>query len=235
MAEWWDKLGTDIAVHTVEHLFLTVVSLGLAAAVAIPVGVMLARTRHQRVSSGVLGAAALFQTIPSLAMLALMLVLFLLINHLWGGAQWYEEGGLLPTVGVLPAIAALVLYALLPILRNTYTGIRQVDPAVIEVATAMGMTRRQVLLKIELPLALPVIMSGVRISAVWTIGVATLCALVGAGGLGDLIMIGLRSYKIDYLIAGTIPAALLALVFDGTMSLLERWLTPAGLRDRSRE
>ena len=119
-------------------------------------------------------------------------------------------------------------------IRNTFTGIRQVDPAVIEVATGMGMTPRQILLSVELPLSLPVIMAGIRISTVWTIGVATLCGLIGAGGLGDLILKGLRSIKMDYLIAGTVPAAILALVFDGILARVEAWLTPEGMRARSR-
>jgi osmoprotectant transport system permease protein len=125
-----------------------------------------------------------------------------------------------------------VLYALLPILRNTYTGIRQVDPSVIEVAAGMGMRRRQILLQVELPLSLPVIMAGLRIATVWTIGVATLCGLIGAGGLGELIFRGLRSLPrtADYLVAGTVPAALLALGADTALGALERWLTPPGLR-----
>ena len=126
-------------------------------------------------------------------------------------------------------MVALVLYALLPILRNTYTGIRQVDESVIEVATGMGMKPVQILFSIELPLSLPVIMTGIRISTVWTIGVATLCGLIGAGGLGDLIIKGLRSIQIDYLLAGTIPAAILAIIFDWILSLVEKWLTPEGL------
>jgi len=121
-----------------------------------------------------------------------------------------------------------VLYALLPILRNTYTGIRQVDPAIIEVATGMGMKPRQVLFSVELPLSLPFIMAGIRIAMVWTIGIATLCGLIGAGGLGDLILKGLRSIKMDYLLAGTLPAALLALVSDWILGWLEKWLTASG-------
>jgi osmoprotectant transport system permease protein len=105
-----------------------------------------------------------------------------------------------------------------------------VDPSVVEVARGMGMTRRQILTRVELPLSLPFIMSGVRISTVWTIGIATLCGLVGAGGLGDLIMQGLRSNQLDYLIAGTVPAAILALLFDFLMGLVEKWLTPEGMK-----
>jgi len=230
MAEFFDKLGADIALHTYEHVYLTFVSLTLAVIIAVPLGVFMAKSRRRRISSAIMGAANLIQTVPSLALLAFMVAVFMLINRLVGGPEWYKTGGLLPTIGTLPAVVALVLYALLPILRNTFTGIRQVDPSVVEVARGMGMTRRQVLIRVELPLSLPFIMSGVRIATVWTIGIATLCGLIGAGGLGDLIMQGLRSNQFDYLIAGTVPAAVLALVFDGLMGLAERWLTPEGVR-----
>jgi len=163
-----------------------------------------------------MGIAGSIQTIPSLALIAFIVVIFAFMG--------------LPTIGTVPALVALVLYALLPILRNTYTGIRQVDASIIEVATGMGMKPYQILLSVELPLSLPVIMAGIRISTVWTIGVATLCALIGAGGLGDLIIKGLRSIRLDYLSAGTLPAAALALVLDWILGLIEKWLTPEGLR-----
>lgn len=229
VVEFFHKFGFEVLSHTYEHVYLTLISLIIAATIALPLGIHMARTRSQKLTSAVMSTVNLIQTIPSLALLALIVASFVLINRVAGGAQWYRAGGILPTIGALPAIVALVLYALLPILRNTYTGIKQVDPSVKEVAIGMGMTQRQVLTKVELPLALPIIMTGIRIATVWTIGIATLCGLVGAGGLGDLIMIGLRSNRLDYLIAGTIPAAGLALVFDGLMSLLERWISPPAL------
>jgi len=188
----------------------------LAVAIALPLGILLARWRWQRLADTVMLFAAVVQTIPTLALIALIVLVFALVR--------------LQTIGTLPAMVALVLYALLPILRNTYTGIRQVDPTVVEVARGMGMRPRQILFSVELPLALPIIMAGIRISTVWTIGIATLCALIGAGGLGDLIMQGLRTIQIDYLLAGTVPAALLAIVFDSLLVRVERWLTPEGLR-----
>ncbi len=215
-AAFVDKLGMDILARTYEHVYLTVIALALAVAIALPLGVMLARIGNDRVSAVVLAAASVIQTVPSLALIAFIVLIFALVS--------------LPAIGTLPALVALVLYALLPILRNTYTGIRQVDPALVEVAEAMGMTRWQILFKVELPIALPVVMAGVRISAVWTIGVATLCTLVGAGGLGDLILQGLRTISWDYLAAGTVPAAALALIVDGLLAALERWLTPEGMR-----
>jgi osmoprotectant transport system permease protein len=162
-----------------------------------------------------MGTAGIIQTIPSLALISFIVVFFALVS--------------LPTVGVLPALVALVLYALLPIMRNTYTGIRQIEPELIEVATGLGMKPRQILFQVELPLAIPVIMAGIRISTVWTIGIATLCGLIGAGGLGDLIIKGLRSIRIDYLLAGTIPAALLALTSEGLLALVEKWMKPGGI------
>ncbi len=212
---FFEKLGMDMLRHTGEHLFLSFVAMLIATAIALPLGIYLTRARWTRLPDAVMNAVGIIQTIPSLAMVALIVVIFALAG--------------LPTIGTLPAVVALVLYALLPILRNTYTGINQVDPSVIEVARAMGMTPVQVLLKVELPLSLPVIMAGIRISTVWTIGVAALVGLVGAGGLGNLIIRGLRSYQMDYILAGTLPAAALALISDGFLGLLESWLTPEGV------
>jgi len=215
-----ERFGPEILQRTREHVFLTFMALLIAVAIALPLGIYLTRSRWPKFASAVMGAAGVIQTVPSLAMIAFIVLLFALVRPLVN----------LPTIGTLPAVVALVLYALLPILRNTYTGIRQVDPSIIEVATGMGMKRYQILLSIELPLSLPVIMAGIRISTVWTIGVATLCGLIGAGGLGDLIIKGLRSIQMSYLLAGTLPAAALALVFDWGLGRLERWLTPESLR-----
>ncbi len=217
---FFEKLGPDILARTHEHIFLTFFAMLIATAIALPLGILLARCRANMVVGSVMVLAAVVQTIPSLALIAFIVLLFALMHF--------------HTIGVIPALTALVLYALLPILRNTYTGIRQVDPAVIEVASGLGMKPRQILFSVELPLSLPVIMAGIRIATVWTIGVATLCTLIGAGGLGDLIMRGLRSIQMDYLIAGTVPAAILAILFDWALGRLERWLTPEGLRDQVR-
>lgn len=212
LTDFLHKLGPEIIRRTGEHVYLTLLSLLIATAVALPLGIILAQTRRVRLADMVMSAAGVIQTIPSLALLALIVLVFVLIS--------------LPTIGLVPAVVALVLYALLPIMRNTYTGIRQVDPSVIEVATGMGMTPGQILFSVKLPLSLPVIMAGVRIATVWTIGVATLTALIGAGGLGDLIIRGLRSIQMDFLVAGTVPAALLAIVFDSLLARIERWLSP---------
>jgi osmoprotectant transport system permease protein len=212
--DFFQKLGPDIVQRTFEHVYLSVFAMAIAAAVAVPLGVVFAHSRWKRLTGAVMGLVAVIQTVPSLALVAFIAILFTLIH--------------LPLIGEPPALVALVLYALLPILRNTYTGIRQVDPTVIEVATGLGMKPRQILLSVELPLSLPVIMAGIRIATVWTIGVATLCTFIGAGGLGVLILRGLRSIQMDYLIAGTVPAALLAVVFDWLLAFAERWFTPDG-------
>ena len=217
-----NKLGADIAERTYEHVYLTVSAMAIAVAIAVPLGIVLAHSRRAKTVTAILGGVAVIQTVPSLALVALIVIFFAIVRAV------VPLPFHLPSIGILPALVALVLYALLPILRNTFTSIRQVDPAVIEVAVGMGMTRRQVLFSVELPLALPVIMAGIRIATVWTVGIATLCTFIGAGGLGDLIYRGLQSIQVDYLIAGTVPAALLAIVLDGLLAFGERWLTPDG-------
>ena len=219
LISFFQKLGPEMLQRTYEHIYLTFLALVIALIIALPLGIYLTRSRWPRLASAIMGAAGVIQTVPTLALIALIVLIFALIA--------------LPTIGILPALVALILYALLPIMRNTYTGIRQVDPSIIEVARGMGMEPHQILFSVELPLSLPVIMAGIRISTVWTIGIATLCGLIGAGGLGDLIIKGLRSIQMDYLLSGTVPAAVLALIFDWILGSLEKWLTPEGLRSRA--
>jgi osmoprotectant transport system permease protein len=210
------KLGPEILDRSYEHIYLVFFAMVIATIIALFVGVYLTRCRWPRLVSIIMGVAGTIQTVPSLALIAFIVVIFAFLK--------------LPTIGTVPALVALVLYALLPILRNTYTGIKQVDSSIVEVAQGMGMKPHQILFSVELPLSLPVIMAGIRISTVWTIGVATLCGLIGAGGLGDLIIKGLRSIRPDYLLAGTIPAAALALIFDWILGFVEKWLTPQCLQ-----
>jgi len=224
MAEFFAEYGREMIQSTREHMVLTLTAMLIACAIAIPLGIMLARCCSKLLVNTAMGLVNIIQPIPSLALVALTVVLFHLINE-------FLDIRALATLGTAPALVALIAYALLPILRNTYTGIRQVDPAVVEVATGMGMTRRQILFQVQLPLALPFIMAGVRISTVWTIGVATLVSLVGAGGLGDLIFRGLSNYRINLILAGAVPAAALALIFDWLIGRLEKWLTPAGIQE----
>ncbi len=219
--EFFRDNGWDMLRHTLDHIELTFVAVLAATLVALPLGVYLTRCRRQWLVSSVLGIVGMIQTIPGLALLALIMVIFV---------QLKLEG-----VGAWPALVTLLLYALLPILRNAYTGIREVDPSVTEVARGMGMRPRQILLRVELPLSLPVIMAGLRIATVWTIGIATLCSLVGGGGLGVLIFRGLSNMNTRLLLAGTLPACLLALVSDYVLGVIEKWLTPAGVAKQPRE
>ena len=202
----------QILTQLVEHLQLTFAAMALAVAVGVAVGVLL--TRCRRLAVPVLGAASVVQTVPSLALLALMIPLL--------------------GIGTRPAVAALFLYAVLPILRNTYTGIREVDPAIIEVGRGMGMTGWQILWRVQIPLCVPIVMAGVRTSAAICVGIATLCTFIGAGGLGSTIMEGMQSRGNQLILAGVLPAILLALALDGLCALIQRLLTPTGLAARTK-
>jgi len=203
----FSALARDILDLTLEHLFLVSLSMGIAAALAIPAGILL--TRRTFLQRWVLGFANVMQTVPSLALFGFLIPLPFL-------------GG----IGKHTAIVALVLYALLPILRNTLTGILSVDPAVRESATAMGMTGRQLLLEVELPLATRTILAGLRIATVTTIGTATIAAAIGGGGLGVFIFRGLASVDTTLLLAGAVPAALIAVAADRGLEWVEQKLSP---------
>jgi osmoprotectant transport system permease protein len=200
-------LARDILDLTLEHLFLVSLSMGIAAALAIPAGILL--TRRTFLQQWVLGFANVMQTVPSLALFGFLIPLPFL-------------GG----IGKHTAIVALVLYALLPILRNTLTGILSVDPAVRESAIAMGMTGRQLLWEVELPLATRTILAGLRIATVTTIGTATIAAAIGGGGLGVFIFRGLASVDTTLLLAGALPAALIAVAADRGLEWVEQKLSP---------
>jgi osmoprotectant transport system permease protein len=199
---FWER-RQDILALTAQHLALVAVSTFLAAAVGIPLGIWL--TRRPKLARPILGLAGVVQTIPSLALFG-----FLLPLPLIGG------------IGARTAIVALLVYAMLPLLRNTYAGILSVDPAIVEAATGLGMTPRQRLWWVELPLALPVVLAGVRIATVVSIGLATIAAAIGAGGLGVLIYRGIAIVDNRQILAGAVPAALLALAADGLLGALER-------------
>ncbi|PTQ99698.1 osmoprotectant transport system permease protein [Mucilaginibacter yixingensis] len=196
MSEQSDKLLSQ----TLEHIGLTFISLLIAVLIGLPLGILIAR--RQRLSGPVLGVAGILQTIPSIALLGFMIPVL--------------------GIGPKPAIAALFIYALLPIIRNTYTGILGVDAAIAEAATAMGMSKRQRLLKVELPLAMPVILAGIRTATVINVGVATLASYIAAGGLGEFIFGGISLNNTNMILAGAIPAALLAIIFDFLLSRLQK-------------
>lgn len=205
----------EVARLTGEHLVLVAVSVAIAALVAIPLGI--ACSRRGRFAKPVLRIVDAVQTIPSLALFG-----FLIPIPFVGG------------IGAKTAIVALVLYSLLPILRTTVTGIRGVDPVVREVGVAMGMTPRQLLTEVELPLAAPSILAGLRIAIVTGIGLATIAALIGGGGLGTLIFRGVAMVDAGLLLAGSLPAALLALAADLVISRLERRLQSPSMRQARR-
>jgi osmoprotectant transport system permease protein len=186
--------------QTVAHIGLTCISLFIAIAIGLPLGIWIAR--QKKAAWLVLGVAGVLQTIPSIALLGFMIPLL--------------------GIGALPAITALFLYALLPIIRNTYTGITGVDPAITEAARGMGMNAWQILTDVELPLAMPVILAGIRTATVINVGVATLAAYIAAGGLGEFIFGGIALNNTQMILAGAIPAALLAVLFDFLLSLLQK-------------
>lgn len=192
----------DILLETIwEHLQISLISLIIAIIIAVPLGLLL--TRYHRAAEPIIGVSAIMQTIPSLAVLAFLIPFF--------------------GIGTTPAIIALTAYGLLPILRNTYTGIKEVDPALKEAATGMGMNSFKRLTKVELPIAMPVIMAGIRTSMVLIVGTTTIAALIGAGGLGELILLGIdRGADLNLILLGAIPAALLAIVLDFILQGFER-------------
>ena len=188
---------------TLQHLMLVGISTGVALLIGVPTGILI--TRRRQLSGPVLGLANIFQTIPSLALFG-----FLIPMPLLGG------------VGARTAIVALIVYALLPIIRNTYAGIDGIDSAVKEAGRGMGMTDRQLLLQVEIPLAFGVILAGVRIATVVGVGIATIAAAIGAGGLGEFIFRGVATVNNTLILAGAVPAALMALAADGLLGILER-------------
>ncbi len=192
-----------------EHIYISLLSLVIGTLIAVPLGILLTRI-PKRIADIIIAIVSVLQTLPSLALLALMIPLF--------------------GIGTKPAIVALIIYSLLPILRNTYTGIDGVEPDLVDAAKGMGMTDWQLLTKVELPQAAPVIMAGIRLSATYVISWATLASYIGAGGLGDFIFTGMNLYQPDLIIAGTIPVIILALITDFSLRAVENKLTPINLR-----
>jgi osmoprotectant transport system permease protein len=201
----WDERGNILRL-TLRHLMLVGVSLAAALLLAVPLGLALERGR--KAAESVIRGVGLLQTIPSIALLAFMIPLL--------------------GIGVVPALVALFLYSLYPILRNTYTGVRDAAPDAVAAAWALGMTPRQVLRHVRLPLAAPIIMAGIRTAAVINVGTATLAAFIGAGGLGDPIAAGLALSDTRMILSGALPAALLALVVDAALGAGERFVAPKG-------
>ncbi|MEH2135073.1 ABC transporter permease [Nostoc sp.] len=199
------KYAPEILQHTLEHLFLVGIAIGIAILVGIPLGILITRKPYLR--QPILGIANILQTIPSLALFGLLIPVPII-------------GG----IGAVPAIVALTVYSLLPIIRNTYTGITSVDPAIREAGRGMGMTDRQLLLQVEIPLAMGIILAGVRVATVIAIGIATIAAAIGAGGLGVFIFRGISVVNDQLILAGAVPAAVIALLADFGIGSLENKL-----------
>lgn len=191
---------SEILSQTIEHFQLTIVALFIATLVGSLIGIFIAR--HQKLANPILSIVNIIQTIPSLALLGFFIPIL--------------------GIGAVPAIVALFLYALLPIVRNTYTGILQVDPAIKEAAIGLGMTKTQQLIQVELPLAGPVILAGIRTASVINVGIATICALIAAGGLGESIFGGISLNNVNMILSGAIPASLMALAFDGLLGIVQK-------------
>ena len=200
----------------VGHLWISLVAIVISTALGITLGIYIAGQGRERTADVVLYVAEIMMTVPSLALFGLLMFLLSRIG--------------LSAIGFLPAVITLIVYGQLPIIRNTYTAIRQVDPVMIEAGKGMGMSESQLLLKVRLPLAFPVIMAGLRNAIVLIIGIGTIAALIGAGGLGVPIFRGLRNARMDLIITGGVSVSLLALLVDGIMALAERWMTPTGLK-----
>ncbi|QTJ53106.1 choline ABC transporter permease [Dolosigranulum pigrum] len=193
-----------------EHLYISVISVSLGVLFAVPIGIWLTRI-NDRVADLVISFVSILQSLPSLALLTLMIPLI--------------------GVGQVPAIVALFIYSLMPIMRNTYAGIQSVDEGMVDAAKGMGMTTIQLLQKVELPQAAPIIMAGIRLSTTYVIAWTTLASFIGAGGLGDFIFNGLNLYIPELIIGGTIPVTVIALLADFLLSRLEQKVTPINLRE----
>ncbi|GGF98290.1 ABC transporter permease [Paenibacillus aceti] len=207
--QFLDTYGGEMLFKTWEHLYISLIATLLGILVAVPLGVVL--THFPKGAGIVMGILGVIQTFPSFAILAFFIPIF--------------------GVGKIPAIIALFFYSVLPILRNTYTGVSGVKPSLLEAGRGMGMTGWELIRYVEVPLAVPVIMAGVRLSTVYLIGWATLAAYIGAGGLGDYIFSGLNLYQAEFIIAGAVPVTILALLVDLLLGRIENWVTPRGMRE----
>lgn len=209
MTAFLTQHGSELLTKTWQQIYISAIALALGIIVAVPLSVIL--MKFPRTAKVVMAIASMLQTIPALALLAMMLPIF--------------------GIGQLPTIVALFLYSLMPILRNTYVGLTGVNPNTVDSAKGVGMTQIQIITKVDIPLAMPVIMSGIRLSAIYVIAWSTLASYIGAGGLGDFIFNGLNLYQPDLIFGGTIPVIILALLTDYLLGRLEKKLTPAGVNN----
>jgi len=207
-----------ILLWTVQHIWIILVANVSAGVFGVLIGIFISGRRREHLAEVVLYFASIMMTVPSLALYGILMGVLSALT--------------LPSIGFLPVVIALTLYGLLPIIRNTYTAIREVDPAIIEAGRGMGMSENQILSKIKLPLAVPVIMAGLRQAVVMNIGIAAIGSYIGAGGLGQPIFRGIANYRTDLIVVGAVFVSLLAVIADVLMSRLEWITTPKGLRVR---
>ncbi|WDF04551.1 ABC transporter permease [Shouchella hunanensis] len=196
---------------TMEHIILVGMAILIAIVIGVSIGIYL--TVNDTLAETVLAAASILLTIPSLALFGIMIPFFSIIGH---------------GIGFVPALTALVLYSLLPIIRNTYTGIKNVDPNVIDAANGLGMKKMQRLIQVEIPNGLPVMMAGIRTAVVMNIGIGVIAAFIGAGGLGSLIVQGISRGDMYSIVAGAVLVSLLAIIADTILLVLQKWFTPKG-------
>lgn len=221
MLDAWQYLiahPEKLAGWTLEHLWIIFVAIVIAVVLGVVIGVYISGRGKEHVADTILYLAEVAMTIPSMAIFGLLMLLLSSVG--------------LKSIGFLPAVIALIIYGQLPILRNTYTALQGVDPAMIEAGRGMGMTEKQLLFKVRLPLAISVIMAGVRNAIVLIIGIAAIAAMIGAGGLGVPIFRGLRNARLDLIILGGVSVSILALLVDNFMGRVEWWVTPRGLKER---
>lgn len=212
------KHSDKILDWTLQHLYIILVANAAAVVIGVLVGIFISGKNRERLADTVLYLASIMMTIPSLALYGILMGILSALT--------------LPSIGFLPVVIALTLYGLLPIVRNTHTAIREVDPAMIEAGKGMGMSEMQILTKVKLPLAVPVIMAGLRQAVVMNIGIAAIGSYIGAGGLGQPIFRGIANYRTDLIIVGAVFVSLLAIVMDLLMGRLEWLTTPKGVRIR---
>ncbi|GEP79459.1 ABC transporter permease [Staphylococcus carnosus] len=208
MKAFLEQYGGELLQKTGEHFYISIVSLLIAIIIAVPLGILLSKTK--KLASVVLTVAGVLQTIPTLAVLAIMIPIF--------------------GVGKTPAIIALFIYVLLPILNNTLLGVQNINPDIRQAGISMGMTKLQLMKDVELPLALPLILGGIRLSSVYVISWATLASYVGAGGLGDFVFNGLNLYDPLMIISAAVLVTALALIVDYLLRVVEKWAVPKGLK-----
>jgi osmoprotectant transport system permease protein len=212
----WDNRQQVLSL-TGEHIWIVAIALIIATSIGVPLGIVI--TRNEELAKRVIKAANVLMTIPSIALFGLMLPLLSVVGQ---------------GLGKVPAIIALVLYSQLPIIRNTYTAIKNVPPSLVNAGWGMGMSRWNLLVEVQIPLAIPVILAGLRTAAVMNIGIAAIAAYIGAGGLGVFIQQGIERVYEEMILSGALLVALLAIVVDGGMALLELWVTPAGIKIQRR-